>query len=89
MSTQAETVDHLTEVGVKKAEAALQQPSVHDLDATGLTFERNESPKDVPEPNSEAVWKMRTCSDHSMLSQNHSPSHPFHTHFSILVCFPI
>lgn len=73
MAAKAESVDHLTEVGVKKAEEALQQPKIHDLNASSLTFEKNNSPKDVPEPNSEAVWKMRTCSDHSPFTLSLSP----------------
>lgn len=52
-------------MGAKKAEEALQKPDIKDLDASKLTVEKNSSPKDVPEINSEAVWKMRTCSDHS------------------------
>jgi len=72
MAAQPESIDHLTEVGVKNAEAALDKPSVHDLDASELTVEKTKNPKDVPEVNSERVWKMRDCSDHSIYNPSQS-----------------
>lgn len=63
--SSVETIDHLTEVGVKQAELAAQKPTIQALDASKLTIEKTKAPRDVPELNSEEVWKMRTCSDHS------------------------
>lgn len=63
-----ETIDHLTEVGVKVAEATLhEEPAIKDLDISKLTVTRTESPRNVPEPNSDEVWNMKTCTDHSKL----------------------
>lgn len=64
-----ETIDHLTEVGVKVAETTLQEePAIKNLDTSKLTVTRNETPKKVPEPNSDEVWNMKTCTDHSMFA---------------------
>ena len=68
MGAQAvETIDHLTEVGIKLAEATLQsEPALKDLDASKLTITRTDAPRKVPEPGSAEVWNMKTCTDHSM-----------------------
>ena len=65
---KVETIDHLTEVGVKVAETVLHdEPKIKDLDVSKLIITRTETPRKVPEPNSDEVWNMKTCTDHSML----------------------
>jgi hypothetical protein len=61
-----ETIDHLTDVGVRAIESASQDSTVDNLDASRLTVEVTKEPRNVPENNSDEVWRMRTCSDHSM-----------------------
>ena len=65
--TKVETVNHLTENGVRSAEAmARNEPAVHELDASKLTVTRTTTPGNVPELDSKEVWEMKTCTDHSM-----------------------
>ena len=37
---------------------------INELDASKLIFERNNSPKAVPEPNSPELWAQNVCTDH-------------------------
>lgn len=60
----AETVNHLTEVGVSVANASLEKPSIHDLDASLLKITKTEKLRPVPEPNSAEVWAVKSCTDH-------------------------
>jgi branched-chain amino acid aminotransferase len=61
-----ETASHLVENGIHAAKAMIQeQPAIHDLDASKLTVTLTKTPGKVPEPNSEEIWDMKTCTDHS------------------------
>lgn len=64
-----ETINHLTEVGVKTAETMIQDElALKDLNVSGLTITRTKAPRKVPKVNSKEVWGMKTCTDHSTLS---------------------
>lgn len=59
-----ETASHLFENGVQAAKEVQEGPKMQDLDASKLSVTITMSPGKVPEPDSEEVHNMKTCSDH-------------------------
>ena len=63
-----ETASHLIENGVNGAKEMAREPAMHGLDASKVMVTITKSPGKVPEPDSGAIWDMKTCTDHSKLS---------------------
>ncbi|CZS94750.1 hypothetical protein WAI453_013426 [Rhynchosporium graminicola] len=63
-----ESLVNLTDAGIEAANQAVRdEPAVKELDASKVTLTRTESPRKVPEANSEEVWDMKTCTDHMLM----------------------
>ncbi|KAJ5032800.1 uncharacterized protein L3040_009392 [Drepanopeziza brunnea f. sp. 'multigermtubi'] len=63
-----ESVNHLTDSGVAAAkERAEVEPTLKELDVSQLTVTKTTAPREVPEVNSDAVWGMKTCTDHMLM----------------------
>lgn len=61
-----ESLSHLTDSGVDAAKQAAEvEPAMKELDASKLTITRTTAPREIPGLNSEEVWAMKTCTDHS------------------------
>ena len=56
------TTTELTNAGITHTNDP--KPQINELNASKLVFERNTSPKAVPEPNSPEVWEQNVCTDH-------------------------